>query len=370
MATFPSKVNYTTGEVLTAAEMNDIGGAINLLDSAQYAAGKNKIINGDFGINQRAFTSTTSSGVFGFDRFSFLHVGGTNTYSAQTFTLGAAPVAGYEGTNFARLTTSGQSAASDLAFLDNKIESVRTLAGQTVTVSLWAKTTSGTPKFAIELGQNFGTGGSPSSEVNTYLGQGTTSSSWQRFTFTVALPSISGKTIGTNGNDRLAFRVWTSAGSDFNARTGSLGLQAATIDVWGVQVEAASTASNFQTATGTKQGELAACQRYYYRSTSGNAFGSFGVSAVGSSATIIRGVLPTPVTLRVSPTSIDFSTLCYLTNFGGSVTAITNATIYATCVSLAAPVIEFTTTGGATNTYYQVIANNSATAFIGLSAEL
>jgi hypothetical protein len=367
MATFPSKVDYATGDILTADNMNDIGGAINLLDGAQFAAGKNKIINGDFGINQRAFTSTTTSGTIGFDRFNFLHVGGTNTYSAQTFTLGAAPVAGYEGTNFARLTTSGQSASSDLAFLDNKIESVRTLAGQTVTVSLWAKTTSGTPKFAIELGQNFGTGGSPSSEVNTYLGQGTTSTSWQRFTFTVALPSISGKTLGTNGNDRLAFRVWTSAGSDFNARTGSLGLQADTIDVWGVQVEAASTASPFQTATGTKQGELAACQRYYYRTSS--AAMAFGAA---SSTTSARVAVYFPVEMRIAPTAVE------QTGTAGDYTVGQAGIGNFVCTAVPA----FSTTGTRFATVAAVVAlgltvfnpsylqQTTSTGFLGWSAEL
>ena len=79
MATFPSKVNFVTGDVLTATNMNDIGGAINLLDGAQYAAGKNKVINGDFGINQRVFTSTTTNGAYGFDRFLITASDGTTT---------------------------------------------------------------------------------------------------------------------------------------------------------------------------------------------------------------------------------------------------------------------------------------------------
>lgn len=64
-------------------------------------AGKNMIINGDFRINQRAFTSLTTSGSYTYDRFlTRLQGDGTSTYSAQTFTPGTAPVAGYEGTNF------------------------------------------------------------------------------------------------------------------------------------------------------------------------------------------------------------------------------------------------------------------------------
>ena len=48
-------------------------------------AGKNKLINADFAINQRAFTSTTTTGAFGFDRWLLTTTDGTSTYSAQTF---------------------------------------------------------------------------------------------------------------------------------------------------------------------------------------------------------------------------------------------------------------------------------------------
>jgi hypothetical protein len=244
--------------------MNDVGGAINLLDGAQFAAGKNKIINGDFGINQRSFTSNTSSGSFNFDRFFQINGGatGTLTITPQTFTAGTAPVAGYESTNFVRCVTAAGASTNTYALLEQKIEDVRTFAGQTITASFWVKAGSGTPNISVEIEQSFGSGGS--SSVFTPTSKQVISTSWARYTFTVAVPSISGKTIGTGS--ALIMSIWLSGGSDLNSRSSTIGLQNGTFDIWGVQLEAASTASNFQTATGTKQGELAACQRYYAKS--------------------------------------------------------------------------------------------------------
>ena len=227
--------------------------------STYAAAGKNKILNGDFQINQRAFTSTTTDGTYGFDRWIFLNGGdGTATYSAQTFTAGTAPAAPYESTNFARLLTTGQTSTSVFTRLVQRIEDVRTLAGQTVTISFYAKAATGTPKIAIEQRQDFGIGGSTA--VNTYFGQVTLSTSWARYSVTVSIPSISGNTIVAGS--ALNTNLYVSAGSDNNARTGSLGIQNNTFDIWGVQVEAGSIATPFQTATGTIAGELAACMRY------------------------------------------------------------------------------------------------------------
>ena len=257
----------------------------NTINSLQ-AAGKNKIINGDFGINQRAFTSTTTSAAYGFDRWQLSWGGGTATYSAQTFTPGTAPVAGYEGINYARLVTSGQSAAGDYAQLVQPIEDVRTFAGQTVTVSFWAQAASGTPSVGIEMYQVFGSGGSPSAAV-TAIGATKTAitTSWARYSVSFAVPSISGKTIGTTANTSyIALALWTSAGSTYNARTGSLGIQNTTINFWGVQVELGTTATTFTTATGTIQGELAACQRYFYRLQNGASLAATGNGTMYTSA--------------------------------------------------------------------------------------
>jgi len=134
----PLKTTYANGDVFSASDINDTNGTINIT-AAPFAAGKNKIINGDFYVNQRNFTCTTSSTTFGHDRWRLRSAGGTATYSTQAFTAGTAPVAGYEGTNFARLVTSGQSGTNDYASIEQPIEDVRTFAGQTVTVSFWAK---------------------------------------------------------------------------------------------------------------------------------------------------------------------------------------------------------------------------------------
>jgi hypothetical protein len=264
-------------------------------------AGKNKIINGDFYWNQRNFSSSTTTGTYGFDRFYFEFYGGSSTtYSAQTFTAGAAPVAGYEAKNYARLVTAGQANSADYAALAQRIEGVRTLANQTVTVSFWAKASTGTPNIQPSFGQVFGTGGS--STVLILGSVSTLSTTWTRYSTTVSIPSISGKTIGTN--DELRLWLFTSAGSGMSSYS-TVGLQNVTIDIWGVQVEAGSVVTPFQTATGTIQGELAACQRYYYRRTGTGGPLTFGMAP--NSTTVAQTYFQHPVTMRTAPSAIEVS---------------------------------------------------------------
>jgi len=360
----------------TAATPNSVKTSYDLAASAyasgftnNFFAGKNKIINGDFGVNQRNFTSNTSSGLFNFDRWAQTNTGGTATVTPQVFTLGAAPVAGYEGTNYQQTVISGQSAASDYCWQFQKIESVRTLAGQTATISFWAKAATGTPKIAVEIAQNFGTGGSPSAAVNTYAGQVTLSTSWARYSVTVAIPSISGKTIGTAGDDHLRLNLMQSAGTDYNARSGSLGVQNNTFGTWGVQIEAGSVATPFQTATGTKQGELAACQRYYWRQTAQQAYSAFSSFGIASLTTQARISIKTPVTMRTAVSSAEYANLAV--NDGVNATAVSSVTVAGTSQSLDHIAIDCVVASGLTQYRgYAVGANNNAAAYIGFSAEL
>jgi hypothetical protein len=289
------------GETLVADSSTSTG----LRYQGNFAAGKNKIINGDFTINQRALTSTTTSTAYGFDRFQWSFTGGSNTYSAQTFTPGAAPVAGYEATNFARIATTGQSAVGDFCYLLQKIEDVRTFAGQTVTFSFWAKASSGTPNVGISIEQGFGAGGSSIVVINGGVKAITTS--WARYSATIAIPSISGKTIGDAS--RLIAGLFTSAGTTLSgAGYPAVGIQNTTIDFWGVQLEAGSVPTAFQTATGTIQGELAACQRYYtFIGKVANGFPLMQVLA-NSTNQDFRNPIMFPVRMRTTPTATKYGT--------------------------------------------------------------
>ena len=305
-----------SGDTLVA----DSATATGLRYKEDYAAGKNKIINGDFNVNQRNFTTATAA-AYGFDRWRFEFSTGTNTYSAQTFTPGTAPVAGYEAKNFAQMAISGQSATSAYNILGQRIEDVRTFANQTVTFSFWAKASSGTPSIGLEITQVFGSGGSPSAFVSTPLGSITTSTSWVRYSKTVSVPSISGKTIGTDANSSyIEANFWLSAGSDYATRASSIGINNSTFQIWGVQVEESSVATAFQTATGTIQGEFAACQRYFQRAINGANTNERLTTGQCISTSASEITYRFPVVMRTSPTFAISSASHFITitNTGGS----------------------------------------------------
>jgi hypothetical protein len=336
-------------------------------------AGKNKIINGNFGVNQRSFTSLTTSGSYTYDRFlTRLQGDGTSTYSAQTFTAGTAPVAGYEGTNFLRIVTTGQTAANSATAIWQRIESVRTFAGQTATVSFWAKANTGTPKIGVGLVQNFGSGGSPSSQVYTFGTSPTISTSWARYSVTIAVPSIAGKTLGTTaGTDYLNLSLATSVATGENAFFGDTGgIQSNTIEIWGVQAEYGSKATPFQTASGSIQGELAMCQRYYYRVTfhAGSQRLGVGYCDTTTGATI---TIPFPVTMRTNPSALEQSGTAgdysLFTSIGTTVcSAIPN---FQSATSVQA-MTGLTVAAGLTAGAGAFVRNVNTSAYFGWSAEL
>jgi hypothetical protein len=123
---------------------------------------------------------------------------------------------------------------------------------------------------------------------------------------TGTIPSIAGKTIGTDANSSaLQMLIWTSLGSSIRAYTNAT-FQNAGISVWGVQLEAGSVATPFTTATGTIQGELAACMRYYYLLVRGNSGYIPFSNGYQFSSTQVTGVTPFPVAMRTAPT-LDMS---------------------------------------------------------------
>ena len=141
------------------------------------------------------------------------------------------------------------------------------------------------------------------------------------------------------------------------------------LELTGVQIDVGSVALPFRRSANTLQGELAACQRYYWRTTatanSYQLFTGFG-SALSVNSAIVT--LPVPTKMRTSPSSVDFSTLA-LSPDNGAVLAVTNAAMQLGVGD--AINVSITATGLLTQYRpYQLLANNSTSAYIGVSAEL
>jgi hypothetical protein len=232
-------------------------------DAIQAIPNQNLVINGNFDFWQRGTSLGAGTGErYLADRFLVGSTGSTMAPSRQSFALGQSEVPNSP-KFFHRSVVVSSAGDGNRATFQHRIEDVAKLANKTVTLSFWAKADSN-KQMSIEFIQNFGTGGSPSSQVLAIGVQKINlTSSWQKFTRTVTLPDVIGKTLGTNNNDFLNVVFWFDAGSSLNSRTDSLGHQSGTFDIAQVKLEEGSVATPFVLAGGTIQGELAACQRYY-----------------------------------------------------------------------------------------------------------
>ncbi len=343
-----------------AATANAVKQAYDPAFTNNFYAAKNKVINGNFGVWQRGttFTNPGNVGAYTADRYTVAQNAAitSHTVSQQSFTLGAAPVAGYESQFFYRslITTPGSCTVLNI---QNRIEDVRTFAGQTVSISFWAKADT-TRTISLDYYQNFGSGGSGTVSATLFASTNLTTS-WVRYTGSIAIPSISGKTIGTGSYLAVVFNQAVAAGS--------------TLDIWGVQLEAGSAASPFQTSTGTLQGELAACQRYYVRLGAANGLTTAAYATYGNGYTTstTNATIPVqlPVTMRVAPTSVDFSSLAII-NTSSTLIAVSAVAINSSNNSNNRAHVETTVTGATANVYQTLENNNSTSGYIGFSAEL
>jgi hypothetical protein len=256
----------------------DLGSSIN-----SSVAGKNVMINGAFDFWQRGNSfNVTNNYMYVADRWMSLSTnsGGSVTVSRETFTPGSAPTSAVEGTYYLRNTAVSPTGASYNVY-QHKIEDVRTFAGQTVTLSFWAKADSAKTVIS-QFFQNFGSGGSNEVYTGTSYPYSVTTS-WQRYATTLTLPSISGKTVAAGNNLRFEFVLPINSSH--------------VIDIWGVQLELGSSATQFSRAGGDIQGELAKCQRYYYQTDS---YATASYSAYNS-GNFVSSAFVFPVTMRIAP---------------------------------------------------------------------
>jgi predicted secreted protein len=348
-ATYDNLAAGSDGDSLVA----DSAATTGLRWQSNTSAGKNVIINGAMDVWQRGSSITVGNSGFGADRWRYETNAAptTATITKETFTPADIVATGYGDAKFYQRVTITTVGSTTVMTFGQKIEDVQTLAGQTVTISFWAKADSARTLTTGVLRQNFGSGGS--ANVDTSLSNVSLTTAWQRFSQTVTLPSISGKTIGAGSYLWFRYNLPVASGM--------------VVDIWGVQLEAGNVATAFQTATGTIQGELAACQRYYYRVIGGAAYHPYGIG-FATSTTAASILINHPVQMRTSPSAIDYSTIYAEQYSGESSTAgtltLVNASALVSRLNLAS-VSGFTAGRGV-----WIYSNNDANGYLGFSAEL
>jgi hypothetical protein len=223
--------------------------------------------------------------------------GASRTVFRQAFPIGQTDVPGNPDYFYRFQQTVAGTGGTLNTVLQQPIEYVTTLSGQQVRVSFWARVASGTQTISATLRQYFGTVGTPSANVDTVVTSSTTvTTTFQRFTFAVTLPSVSGKTLGTSGTDSLILIINGPSNTVF------------TIDISQVQVEPGAVATEFDNLPITV--DLQLCQRYFFASAvpitgAGNSSGGF--SGFGSAAnSILTNITPT-VPMRVRLSNVTFA---------------------------------------------------------------
>jgi hypothetical protein len=223
---------------------------------------RNLIINGAMQVWQRG-VSQTSAGYGSVDRFQMSNSTSTFTTTRQAFATGQTDVPNNP-SYYLRCVVSSGGAAGNYMFMSHGIEGVQTGAGQTVTLSFYAKASSAL-KVGVNFQQVFGTSGS--STVSTNGVAKTLSTSWVRYTVTTTLPSISSKTIGT-ASDNLRLLLWLDSGSTYNTTSGSIGNQSGTFEFSNIQLEVGSVATPFEHRSYGEEQQL--CFRYFFKEPGGN----------------------------------------------------------------------------------------------------
>jgi hypothetical protein len=362
---FPTKTTYANGDVFSASDINDTNGTINLLTSStlSVAAGKNIVINGGMDIWQRgtSFAASGSGAIYTADRLKFTRAdyqtGATVSRQTTSDTTNLASIQ-----YAARVQRNSGDTGVKGIFVYQPIETVNSIpfAGKTVTLSFYARRGANYSSASNALSASLYSGtGVDQDPLITYsgtaypiAGTATLTTTWQRFSYTGTVAATA-----------------TELGPVFNyTPVGTAGAND-WFEITGIQVELGSTATTFSEAGGTIQGELAACQRYYYRIGGEQTFQAMALGwGNGAAGAYIH--ITTPVSMRVAPTALDYSTLVIgdLINSNQAVTVLLLTGNYG---GSKVQTLSATVSSGLTvNRPYGLYANNSTSAFVGLSAEL
>jgi hypothetical protein len=317
--------------------------------------GKNAIINGGMDIWQRGTSNTNTISLSNYvaDRWQCY-----SGVAGRTVTQQASGLIGFK--YCMRYQRDSGNANVTVNYLAQSMESANSipLAGQALTLSFWARAGANYSPTSSLLGVQLrsGTGIDENALIAGYTGSvfaintnAILTTLWQRFTYTV--------TIATNVTELCpvfySTPVGTAGANDY-------------FEITGVQLELGSTATTFSRAGGSIGGELALCQRYYWRTNSAtDGSSAFGVGP-GTSTTVSDAVIKNPVTMRIAPTSVDYTGL----RIYDSVTATTVSSLAIVGAGIDNTRLAVTVASGLTQYRPYELIGNSGTSYLGFSAEL
>ncbi len=296
-----------TGDESIAGVKTFTGSAV--VDGKQVSTGqrKNYLINGNFDMWQYG-TSQTTSGYGSDDRWNNANNVSTKTHSRVACTDTERVL--FNATYFSRTVSNYVAGTNSFVVKLQMIENITLLAGKTVTVSFWAKADSN-KKMNVSLTDFYGTGGTPTAAGTQFysLGNIDLTTTWTKYKLTTTVPSIVGKTLGTDGVHTSAWKL--QVGITYSADRNEVSLygmpvgQSGTFDIAQVKLEDGSVATDgWHPYDGEFGGEIQACQRYY--ETGADSWGGTCSRFVGnvSSGIPYDSTTKFKVTKRTTPTVV------------------------------------------------------------------
>jgi len=199
---------------------------------------RNKIINGAFTVWQRGVAFALAAAAYTADRWYVSLIGNV---TCESFLPGESEL--MDNSRYYLKTNPAGS-----AFIEQRVESVWTLAGKQTTLTFWAKSKISGSTLSISIVQNFGStlAVSADADVTTVVGDATLTTAWVKHTMTVTVPSIASKTVGADGDDYVALKF---------------ALPVDDISICNVQLEQGPLATDFELRPYDE--ELRLCRRFY-----------------------------------------------------------------------------------------------------------
>jgi hypothetical protein len=325
----------------------------------------NPILNSAFNVWQRGTSFAAQGGIgapaYTADRYQFYRGGGATGATMSRVVTG-------DTTNLPAIQyaaraqrDSGNTSTANIRVIQT-IESVNSIpfAGKTVTFSFYARAGANYSATSSILNASLYSGtGTDQNALAGFTGSvdvvnqnATLTTSWARYSYTGTVAS----TATQLGLAFISTPTGTAGANDY-------------FEITGIQIDIGNVSLPFRTAGVSYQEELAMCQRYYFRSTGGASYSSYG-SGYATLTTEAIFAIKLSVTMRTRPTVLDYANLG-VGFYNVATLPITSLIFNSNGLGVDWGNVVATVASGLTQyRNYDLSNNNNTAAYIGFHAEL